>query len=88
MARRKFPELPFGGYDHAHPCSGEGELQGYLTRIGASNWAYWCPCGFAGEGAISEAKAVAWLSWHVSKGAGTSAGPPITVSRDHFLALR
>ena len=43
--------------------------------------------GFAGEGAISEEKAVAWISWHVSKGAGTSAGPPITVLLGSALAL-
>ena len=89
MARRKFPKLPFGDYNYSkqHPCRGEGELQGYLTRIGSSNWAYWCPCGFAGEGATSEPKAKAWLAWHVARGKGTGAGEPITVSREEFLAL-
>ena len=87
MAKRKFPKLPFGDYNNAHPCRGAGELQGYLTRIGSSNWAYWCPCGFAGEGAMSEAKAKTWFAWHVSQGEGTVTGPPITVSREEFLAL-
>ena len=89
MARRKFPKLPFGDYNYSnqHPCRGEGELQGYLTRIGSSNWAYWCPCGFAGEGAISESKAKSWIAWHVARGKGTMTAPPITVGRDEFLAL-
>ena len=83
----KLPQRPLGDYNNRYPCAALGKIQGYLVRIDLHNWAYWCPCGFAGEGAPTEPRAISWFTAHVSRGNANMAGPPITVSRERFRSL-